>query len=69
MIKVVIVFLVVILHNDNTVKVNSEIVDACPNQLQFTTTMNQQILDNKIQHWEDTCFNVRMKKRDKGITL
>tara|TARA_R110001599_G_scaffold276842_1_gene478155 strand:+ start:333 stop:542 length:210 start_codon:yes stop_codon:yes gene_type:complete len=69
MVKVIIVFLVVVLHNDDTVKINSKIVDVCPNQLRFTTTMNQKILDKKIQHWEATCFNVRMKKRNKGMTL
>jgi|TARA_R100000781_G_scaffold76059_1_gene47280 hypothetical protein len=69
MIKTVIVFLVVILNNDNTIELNSNIVEACPNQLEFTTNMNQKILNKEIQHWEASCFNVRMKQRDKGLAL
>jgi hypothetical protein len=66
-IKIVFVFFLLVLHNDDSIKLDASIVTACPNQQQFTDAMNQKIASKEIQHWEASCFNVRMLQRKKGL--
>ena len=69
MIKIVFIFFIVVLHNDNTIKLTSNIVSECPNKQEFIQAMNTKFFAKEIQFWEASCFQARMLYREKGVEL